>query len=328
MLSEPSVECSAGPGDDGKTRCIWLSRSETILTPCLLGTASSTSLINTDAYENVRSPTHRVHLRQHEDHYDKLNTRNAWTWVENHEFQMDFDNDWVKAFEDSVSNEQLYNDPQTQSRLLTLANLSRQTIRVLQDSRDFRDHLIPLCDDESGDEYQIKLFRTTSLAKIECPLSPVGYSTQPWPLMLLKGRIPALPEEQRPPVPRLVVQLGCLEVRGISRWPGDEPETEMTDFDVVVDVEHEDMPLWLFVSRQQLKDRILDAGSCEPNLPLPVFEGLMRDGEKIYDSACLLPSIRQLGATKEARKSFREVCERVRATRCIIDPIIFCLPNE
>lgn len=291
------------------------------------GSASSNTLVDNRPDRDVHSPKHRLHQRKHGDHYDTLNTGNPWTFNEIHEDNIDFNSDWVRMCEDSVSNEELYTERTTQAWLQTLANLSRQNIRAFYSSlHDIRRQCIPLFEAEDGDEYQISLWPSTSLADITCP---TDFRKATSPLMMLRSRISVSLDDCKTPIPKLVIQLGYLEVRTSYRLPGEDPDTEMTDYSVMVDVEHEDMPVWLFVSRQQLKDRMLAATFPEPILPLPVFRGLMQDEEKTYDTACILPSIRQLCTAGEATKTmFSEVCERVRATRCIVDPVVFVLPDD
>lgn len=116
-----------------------------------------------------------------------------------------------------------------------------------------------------------------------------------------------------------MIPLGPLAVRSSSRAPdsqsSSDPQTERTDYQVVIDAENEAMPLWLLCSRRTLRERY--QGFAGRNPQLPVFEGLMQCEEFGYDAACILGSVHRL----EEQLSYEEACEMVRRTRAVVDPI-------
>ena len=100
------------------------------------------------------------------------------------------------------------------------------------------------------------------------------------------------------------------------------PPTEITDYTVVIDAAHEDLPVWLLVSRPILRDRAEYEGKDHPQLP--VFKGLLKDESYGYDSACIFRSVRDLAGPTD----FEEVCELVGKTRAAVDPGILNTAEE
>ncbi len=108
--------------------------------------------------------------------------------------------------------------------------------------------------------------------------------------------------------------------------------TEDTDYFVVVDVDHEDMPLWLLAPRPQLQKRLDNKFyPGRPILPLPIFDGLFsKEGDCGYDCACILSSLHRIGSRppEPDAPSFQEACELIRRTRAVVDPAALVLPKE
>jgi hypothetical protein len=138
------------------------------------------------------------------------------------------------------------------------------------------------------------------------------------------------PEEAPTPSSRLFIQIGRLEVRTKFRDdddPGDDSAewtTEMTDFEVMLEAESDEMPVWIFAGQLQLQERIFGTDITGPDEPcLPIFDGLMIDNDHVYDTACILPSIHRLGtsATDANAVTYEEACELVRKTRTVMDPL-------
>lgn len=145
------------------------------------------------------------------------------------------------------------------------------------------------------------------------------YNEQARPLIKIKYQISPSTEttEQTHALPRFVIPLRTLLVRTKTRHPPIDniPETEYTDYQVVLDPEDDAMPLWIFCSRRMLKER---HASYQGRVPqLPIFKSLMEYDECGYDAVCILDSIQLLGDIP----SFQEACEMVQRTRTIVDPV-------
>ncbi|KAM7214401.1 hypothetical protein V8F06_010239 [Rhypophila decipiens] len=204
---------------------------------------------------------------------------------------------------------------------------------------------IPLFKDpESGDEYHIDGNETPNLPQITCPSIHAGSNPTASLLFLLQSRdIPSSatqefqPKQERKP-PRYAVYIGCLKVRtttfrglqlDLESLEEPPPVTEKTDWNVIIDVEDENYPVWIVASRQQFKDHYHDQGEdYEPLFPLPIFRGLMSDESADYDCACILDSIHRLGLDNPMAPDFSEVLDIIRSTRCIIGPVHHPLPPE
>ncbi len=233
--------------------------------------------------------------------------------------------------EDSLTNNQLRQSPAVQACLQKLAGLTRSDFPALVNIYSQLDgQRIPLFEDENGDEYQIRLDIDSSLPVIKCPSNSIDLPIFPkptCPLYQLRSLIsrPVLPDPRT--IPSYVVRLGRLEIRTDSRSPEcfNEPGTitEGTDYEIMIDAESEDMPVWLFVSQPQLEDRLQPFVYCDPISILPVFQGLLLDGNSFfYDSASILPSIRDLENISSTKETFKNVCKLIQETRSIKFPSV------
>lgn len=294
--------------------------------------------------DDVDNPNEAYKFKiHHNDHWDTTDTLNSWskTSAPTNDWVNDWINDWVMMDEDSLSNQELYKLPEVQENLYKLANLSRADLprlKVMLEARyDLALGRIPLFKDENGDEYQIKLSSILSLPKISCRFNPGNGSGLSRPLYLLRGRDPTELSAEAgasASLPRYAIVLGNLEVRTTSRYPEDidteEPITERTDYCIIVDAESKEMPMWIVVCCQALKDRAKGYYYHEPISPLPIFRGLMKDENGYYDSACILSSLHQLSTshTTASTAAFSEACDLVRKTRAIRDPAAYQLHKD
>lgn len=245
--------------------------------------------------------------------------------------EFDWACDWVLMESDSVSNDTLRQDPEAQALMKRLAGLSLQDLPAIRTIYGPPYRLrIPLCEDLHGDEYQICINRFSSLPSIRCDSNPAEHCPSRFPLFQLRALLPETSANDLPSIPKYVMPLGNLEVRGVSRYEDffldmDEcdrtPITERTDYDVMIGVDSEDMPVWLVVSQQSLSDREHTPGSW-PELSLPIFRGLLRGDEKnYYDCACILNSIHDLNTDQPKEAMFDELCDLIRKTRSTRYPI-------
>lgn len=232
---------------------------------------------------------------------------------------------------DNVTNEQLFKEKATQNWLQRLSGLHYEDVLALESNAPSQPCRIPLYESESGDEYQINLGLPTSLPQVFCVHLPDPYMEVPAiSHFQLQGRtaIASSTEQEQNPtaIPLFVFHLGSLDVSTASRYPDyiltKDHVTERTDYDVVVQIDNEDMPLWVVAARRQLKMRAEDTSHINPIPPLPIFKGLMDDLEESYDVACILDSIHKLGA-REPDCNFERACELVRKTRANINPLAF-----
>lgn len=284
-------------------------------------------------------------LQWHNDHWDQVYNYDSF-YVDNHELEIyqDWNSSHIRRGERSTSNDSLYDNPVTQQWQSKLARLTRSDLHTLtHGDQGYVEAKLPLFQDDhldTGGEYQIDLHlgrRKPGLVQTKCPQDPVSYdeSQLSKPLIRVTYQLPP-PEEATPasyqgiPFPRFGIQLGTLTVRTnfhraeklratLDRPPG----TEYTDFQVILDAEHEAMPIWIMCSRQTLRERRSQFGRGWPNLP--IFKGLMGgdgDGEFGYDAACILDSVHRLGE----RPSFEEACDLVQRTRAVVDPGIRWAP--
>lgn len=166
------------------------------------------------------------------------------------------------------------------------------------------------------------------LVELTCPQDPVPFEE----LLLVKPlrqvvyQIPPSEEavqQQSNALPAFGIVLGMLTVRTNFRLPKDYPEdlkpyrcpsTEFTDYQVVLDVESEAMPLWIMCSRRTLQERHDRWSGRKPNLP--IFRGLMGFEKLGYDAACILDSVHRLADPP----SFQEACDLVQRMRAVVDP--------
>lgn len=231
------------------------------------------------------------------------------------------------SYGDSLSSDQFYQREKVQDHLKTLASLSRQTLPLLKQFGSSGGHndLIPLFAGENGYEYQLELAWWSKLPFLRCPSNPEERPFNHDPMQLLTSRVSTDITFGAIPMPKLVVQLGRLWVRGNTRESeDDDPISERTDWEIMVDLENEDLPLWIFVGRQTLIDRRDNAdGFGEP--PLTIFDGLMTHEEGDYDSACILPSTGHLGQSQASAPAFSNICDMIRKSRGIRGPVVYLL---
>lgn len=259
-------------------------------------------------------------IQWHGDHWDELldyespyvDTWDGEDWMYTH----------LQLGDRSVPNEQLYANPDTQHWLQKLAHLSRGDFPALKSAPGRHNPAkVPLFrDEETSDEYQIVVNLSDNLIYVSCPMDRVPFHERARPLSMVVYQEESSESTQGDfELPRFVIPLGPLAVRSNFRATDSEkssnPRTEWTDYQVVVDAEKEDMPLWLLCSRRTLKER--HQGFAGRNPQLPIFKGLMQYEELGYDAACMVDSVHRLGS----RLDFDETCDMVRRTRAVVDPV-------
>ncbi|KAH8889247.1 hypothetical protein GQ53DRAFT_748345 [Thozetella sp. PMI_491] len=265
---------------------------------------------------------------QHDNHIDTTVFKNPWL----HEWESDWHGGWIRKDDRSLPNDHFYENEVTQRWMQALSGVRRNAISLLLEPRGATDSCqIPLFKDGNGWEYHISLdIGRFKLPRIECP----AISGDPFlaaSLFELRARARGSenqPTDQTPAIPRFAVQLGILKVRSDARYPKHfstpTTVTEATDYKVFVDVDSDDMPLWLLAPRSQLQARLNNPwwGPYHAIRQLPMFNGLLENDDCGYDCACILPSIRRLGSRppNPDAPSFDEACQLIRATRAIIDP--------
>ncbi|KAK7750140.1 hypothetical protein SLS62_007889 [Diatrype stigma] len=274
--------------------------------------------------------------KRHEDHWDLITFRNPWT----DEWSADWQNNWIRRGKESLTNEELYENTTTQQWMKALGSIQHRCISLLMIPRGSDGCTIPLFEGGNGWQYQVRLaIGGHPLPRIRCPSVLTDQQLMAESLFQLERCIQTEPgpsAERAPTLPKLAAPLGRLWVRNNARYPDyfrtAEPVTEYTDYFVVVDVEHEDMPLWILAPRAQLQKRLDNASyPGTPVLPLPIFGGLMsKEDDSGYDCACIIPSLRSLGRRPPDpdATSFQDACELVRKTRAVIDPAALLLPEE
>ncbi|KAI7775684.1 hypothetical protein LA080_006467 [Diaporthe eres] len=266
----------------------------------------------------------------HGDHWDEVDYFSRW---KNWDIGDGWPHNFMRSDELSKPNDQLLESPVHRHWLQKLAGLRHKDLPSLKVwVRGIPK--IPLFEDaKTGDHYSLHLHPGTSvgLDRIYCRdnLAPTPDDPTPWrrranPLHKVRYRKP-LPDdpaqEQGPTLPKHIIVLGNLAVRTSFRepWdslvaPGETPPTEDTDYLVAIDAGHEDIPVWLIVSRSSLRDRAEFNGKDHPQLP--VFKGLLKDDSYGYDTACIFRLIRDIAGPTD----FEDVCELVRKTRAVADP--------
>lgn len=244
----------------------------------------------------------------------------------------------MRSRELSKSNDELLNDPDNQRWLRKLSQLQRKDLPSLKVWAKGNPK-IPLFKDEGlGDEYQIhlNLGLLTGLTKINCPNNIITSPENPNPWQdradpLYKVRYRLRPDDLdgswREPaaIPEFIIPLGKLAVRTSLREPWqtlstkeEAPPTELTDYLVVIDAGHEDLPVWILVSQSILKDRMEYEGKDYPQLP--IFRGAMRDIYYGMDTACIFRSVHDILGQGSAQDEFDKVCKLVNNTRSKVDP--------
>lgn len=257
------------------------------------------------------------------------------------EWSADFRNNWLWTDQRGLTNEELYDNNTSQQWMKAFASIHQNCISLLTISRSITEICcIPLFQDGNGWQYHVSLtIGHIHLPRIQCPSILSGQQLSWSALFQLQRRMRTESDptvEGAPTPPRLAVSLGTLVVRNVARAGKyvlvGETVTEVTDYYVIVDVEHEDMPVWLVAPRMQLQKR-LDNPFCpwNPVRHLPIFEGLLsKDDDCGYDCACILPSLRSLGrrTSDPEPPSFQVACELIRKTRTTVDPAALMLPRE
>ncbi|KAH8896967.1 hypothetical protein GQ53DRAFT_761036 [Thozetella sp. PMI_491] len=274
---------------------------------------------------------------QHGDHLDTTTFENPF----GNEWTADWHSCWYSKDERSFSNDHYYDNEVTQRWMRALSCVRRNSISVLVERRD-RDGgcQIPLFKGTNGWEYSIGLdIGRMTLPSTRCP-AVLGDSPHVAPsLFELKARSQDAVTSatgSAPPFPRFVVYLGVLGVRSDARYPQHFTVptvlTETTDYKVVVDVDSDDMPLWILAPRSQQQLRLTGPYRSRPNPvhPLPMFNGLLENEDVGFDCACIIPSIRRLGVRPPGpgAPSYHEACELIQKTRAVIDPAALRLPVE
>lgn len=267
----------------------------------------------------------------HDDHWDEVTYRSPWTkWVHVGD---GWPHSFMRSDELSKTNEQLLHDPGNRRWLHKLSGLRKEDLPSLKVSTT-ANWKIPLFRDvDTGDEYSLhlRIGSYTRLNKINCRSNwdAIPGNSTPWkqlaePLYKVRYREPLTDETRQasvPALPNYIIALGELAVRTSVREPWEtlmgkdrNPPTETTDYTVAIDAAHEDLPVWLLVSRPILRDRAECEGKDHPQLP--IFKGLLKDDSYGYDATCIFRSVRDLAGPTD----FGEVCELVRQTRAVVDP--------
>ncbi|KAK7216698.1 hypothetical protein V2G26_004701 [Clonostachys chloroleuca] len=273
-----------------------------------------------DGFENLI-------LEPHGDHSDRITWENPW------ETSVDSDKRWppeTRTLEGGASMSNIDYDQLeiTQKTVKAYQTLSREKAeKALSTWHGPELRAIPLFD-ANGDDYRINFTSRATLYSVYCPTRLEGTdSNAALSFFELTPRL-STGGHHSVPLPKHVVHLGNLLVR--TKAHGAKPRTkselskapycsEMTDYTVIVDVGHEDMPLWIVSPRGRLDIR---AGLKNLALrPMPIFDGSMATESGDHDIACILPSIRHLSLDPERRQAmYREACELVRQTRATVDP--------
>lgn len=279
---------------------------------------------------------HEHYQERHDDHWDEVVYWSPWTnWVHTGD---GWPHNFMRSRELSKSNEDLLKDPDNQRWLRKLSQFQQKDLPSLKVWAKGNPRIPLFKDEASGDEYQIhlNLGLLTGLTRINCPknMVPSPENPEPWkyradPLYQVRYRLQTDDlhgsRRETAPIPKFIIPLGKLAVRTSLREPwqtlstkDEPPPTELTDYLVVIDAGHEDLPVWILVSQSILRDRMEHEGRDYPQLP--IFRGAMRDVQYGYDTACVFRSVRDLGGQGLGQRGFDEACKLVDSTRCKVDP--------
>ncbi|CAG9982252.1 unnamed protein product [Clonostachys byssicola] len=272
-----------------------------------------------DGFENLV-------LEPHGDHSDRITWENPW------ETSVDSDKPWppeTRTLEGGATMSNIDYDKLeiTQKTVKSYQDLSREKAeKVLSTWHGPELRAIPLFDAD-GDDYRINFTSRATLYSVYCPTRLEGTDSNA-ALSFFELTVRLSTGHHAIPLPKHVAHLGNLQVR--TKAHGAKPRTkselakapycsEMTDYTIIVDIGHEDMPLWIVSPRGRLDIR---AGLENLELrPMPIFDGSMVTEGGDHDIACILPSIRDLSLDPERRQAmYREACELVRQTRATVDP--------
>ncbi|KAI5460486.1 hypothetical protein BGZ63DRAFT_247810 [Mariannaea sp. PMI_226] len=292
---------------------------------------------------------------QHEDHWDRIqkNPRleiDIYDWM-NEAYEIPF-TDWT--------NSQLHAQQFTQEWLQKYSNLRLDMLPDLdavefpdaenyfddEDGEDDEDEeevwRIPLFEDKIGNQYQINLGHGTCLNAISCPKVRKPKEFNSTIIFRLRSRLPVSQAPQANTFPGLVMSLGRLVIS--------TPDTrrfhpyvvgkvgrviDITNYEVLVDLENKDLPLWIVAPRRFLGRYgwgwpIVDEYDY---LQIPIFDGLLVDDDEHkvgYDTACIMSSIHNLRPElpDSQKASYEEACKLVRDTRSYIDAAAGLIPRS
>ena len=222
-----------------------------------------------------------VWREKHNGHWDMIDYDDPWhdedgpTWWVG----------WVSMSPHNETNRSLYETEKVREWMQTVANPDQacRTMFMHWPAVNTRATKIPLFKGDNGWEYQVSLCGGVGelpLPGIHCPrVVPKGSYSSTRMFRLVPRALPhgANGEEaQGRKLPELCLTLGRLTVRNNARVKGrEEWVTESTDYDVVLDVGHPDIPVWLFAARLILEGRLSTPYYPEPIRPLSVFNGLL-----------------------------------------------------
>ncbi|KAK4209606.1 hypothetical protein QBC37DRAFT_391115 [Rhypophila decipiens] len=273
----------------------------------------------------------RAYSIQHGDHFDTLTDYTPWTCVFYGGDCFDWFDRWVEVSDSWTIKKMISWRPQVLPYTRKLAGLKREDMIEFANNWILPTPIPLFKDPESGDE---SLALQSMPDRTQLQVSYFSFKAEVFPPSATQE---LQPKQERKP-PRYAVYIGCLKVRtttfrglqlDLESLEEPPPVTEKTDWNVIIDVEDENYPVWIVASRQQLKDHYHDQGEdYEPLFPLPIFWGLMSDESADYDCACILVSIHRLGLDNPMAPDFSEVLDIIRSTRCIIDPVHHPLPPE
>ncbi|KAG8156741.1 hypothetical protein KVR01_013346 [Diaporthe batatas] len=281
---------------------------------------------------------HESYQEEHGDHLDEVVYFSPWkNWPDS---GRGWPHDTVRILDMSEASDKLLEDPDSRRWLRKLSQLEHKNLPSLKVRTEGRPKIPLFRDETTGDEYQLylELGLRAGMAVIECPTNLVPEPENPMrlipradPLYQVRYRLPPADASCHGPIsnPEFIIPLGQLAVRTSSREPwktlcstkGYPPPTEFTDYMVVVDAGHKDLPVWIIASQSILKYRMESRGRDYPQLP--VFRGAMGNDEYGFDTACILRSIRDL-----PRRDFDQAYELVRNTRSVMDPRIMKIAAE
>lgn len=287
--------------------------------------------------ESESEDEHEYYQEEHGDHRDWVVYWSPWkNWPT---VGRGWPHDFMRSLNLSKANDELLKDPDSRRWLRKLSQLEHKDLQSLKVWTKGKPRMPLFKDESTGDEYQLhlELGLCSGVASIRCPrnLAPSPENPNRWipradPLHQIRYRLPQGDDSLCRTItpPEFVIPLGKLAVRTYCReqWQtlcskDDPPPTEFTDYLVVVDAGHKDLPVWILVSQDVLRDRMDFKGKDYPQLP--IFRGAMGNDEYGFDTACIFRSIHDL-----ARHDFDQAYELVRSTRSVRDPRMMRIAAE